>query len=170
MGDRWSIAGASPTPAHINPRGFLSPIDGGNRPAPLLSQKARPHRRAFCCSATSDGQAPHKNLIIARKTSPASTNPLISLSPKSPITCFATLPNFACYRTCMEQDGLSKSCRDFPVANGLVAKTFPRFHLGLGFRIFETTISRCGLAGRAPRWRPRRLCRAARRTSGKAMW
>jgi hypothetical protein len=34
---------------------------------------------------------------------------LNSLPPKSPITCFATLLNFSCYQTCVEQDGLSKS-------------------------------------------------------------
>lgn len=39
---------------------------------------------------------PHKNLIIARKTSPASTNPLIFLHPKSPIKCLFVDAAFGC--------------------------------------------------------------------------
>jgi hypothetical protein len=49
------------------------------------------------------------------------------------------------------------------VAKRVVRENLSLLHLGLGFRIFETTISRCGLAGRAPRWSP--LGHVARRST-----
>lgn len=70
---------------------------------------------------------PHKNLIIARKTSPASTNPLISLHPKSPIKCLFVDAAFGRGTTLQKR---SRCClirsSDFPAPwpTG-IAKTFP---------------------------------------------
>jgi len=147
-GDDWSCV---PRVAEIKP----PPSAGGSR---VIDTRTMPTSTSMWKEApgSSPGASitkPHKNLIIARKTSPASTNPLNFSAPESPIPClFVDARLSGLGRHCRNAAGAVLSAPVISPPRGQRVSRKPFSSSGLGFRISKPR-SRCGLAVRAPRWR-----------------